>query len=74
MPARYLLKEIDDRPVQIFVAKSGKNPTGWAVPVQRMLTVLQPLQTRTLRGTAARVVHNCNWIQFSDSPARLFGL
>src|SRR5437867_3483559 len=69
MPTRHALKVIEDRRIQIFVAKPGENPTGWAVPVQRMLTVLQPLQTRTLRGTVARVAHNGYWIQFPILPA-----
>jgi hypothetical protein len=33
MPARHTLQVIDDRPIQIFVAKAGENPAGWAVPV-----------------------------------------
>ena len=70
MPARHALEVFDDRPIQIFVAKPGENPTGWAVPVQRMLTVFQPLQTRTERGIAARVVHDCNWTRLSH-PRRL---
>ena len=44
LPARYALKVSDDRPIQIFIAKPGENPTGWAVPVQRVLTILKPLQ------------------------------
>jgi len=74
MSARHALKVIDDRPIQIFVAKPREDPAGGAVPVQRVLTVLEPLQpgppTRvsqrvgvealTLRRTAARVVHDCN--------------
>src|SRR5712691_5073759 len=71
MPARHALKMIDDRPIHIFVAKLGENPAGWAVPVQRVLTILKPLQAlkfsrrclstprsappRTLHGNAARV-------------------
>jgi hypothetical protein len=69
MPARHALKMIDDRPIQIFVAKPGENPAGGAVPVERVLTVLEPLQALTLRGTAARVADDCNWIQVSHSPA-----
>jgi hypothetical protein len=82
MPARHTVEVIDDRPIQIFVAKPGEHPAGWAVPVQRVLTVLEPLQpgpptrisqrvgveARTLHGTAARVAHNRNWIQLSLSP------
>jgi hypothetical protein len=69
MPARHALKVIDDRPIQILVAKPRENPAGRAVPVQRMLTVLEPPQALTLRGTAARVADDCNWIQVSHSPA-----
>jgi hypothetical protein len=43
MPARYALKVSDDRPIHIFIAKLGENPTSWAVPVQRVLTILKPL-------------------------------
>src|SRR5215468_2026247 len=74
MPARHALKVIDDRPIQIFVAKLAEHPTGWAVPVQRVLTVLEPLQapefsprsasapcsalTHPMHGTTARVARN----------------
>src|SRR6266851_3731430 len=84
MPARHALKVIDDRPVQIFVAKPGENPAGWAVPVQRMLTILKPLQAlefsrrcviaarstlpRTPRRTAASVALDCNRIKLSILP------
>src|SRR6267378_4203662 len=84
MSARHALKEIDDRPIQIFVPKLAENPTGWAVPVQRVLTVLKPLQAlefssrcvstprsasaRTLHGTATSVGLNCNGIQLSILP------
>jgi hypothetical protein len=44
MPAHYALKVSDDRPIDIFVAKLRENPTGWAVPVQGVLTILKPLQ------------------------------
>ena len=70
MPARRALKVIDDRPIQIFVANPGENAAGGAVPVQRVLTVLKPQQARTLRGTAARVARNRNWIQLSHFPAK----
>ena len=83
MPASHALEVIDDRPIKIFGAKPRENPAGGAVPVQRVLTVLEPPQpgppTRvsqrvgvealTLRGTAARVAHNRNWRQFPRSPA-----
>ena len=69
MPVRHVLEVIDDLPIQIFVAKAGENPAGWAVPVQRVLTVLKPLHAPTLRGTAERVVRNYNRIQLSHSPA-----
>jgi hypothetical protein len=43
MPPRYALKLADDRTVQIFVLKLFENPTGWAIPVQWVLTILKPL-------------------------------
>jgi hypothetical protein len=46
MPKRRTLQVIDNRPIQVFVAKPGKNPTGRAVPVQRMLAIFKPLQVR----------------------------
>ena len=68
MQVRHALKVIDDRPIQIFIAKLDENPAGWAFPVQRVRSVLKPLQARTLRGTTARVGHSCNWIQLFHSP------
>ena len=44
MPARYTLKLSDDWQIQIFVAKLGEDPSGWTVPVQRVPTILKPLQ------------------------------
>src|SRR5947209_5765301 len=71
MPARQALNVIDDRPIQILVVKPGEDPTGGAVPVQRMPTGLEPLQTPILRATASRRVHDCNWIQRSHSDSNL---
>ena len=48
MPARYALKVIDDGPFQIIVPKPGEDSAGWAIPVQRMLTILKPLQALEL--------------------------
>jgi len=45
LPTRYALKVSDDWPIHILMAKLGENPTGWPVPVQRVMTILQPLQT-----------------------------
>jgi hypothetical protein len=42
MPPRYALKLRGDRPTHIFLAKLGESPSGWAVPVQRVLTILKP--------------------------------
>jgi hypothetical protein len=44
LPTRYALKVSDDRLFYVFVAKLGENTTGWAVPVQRVLTILKPVQ------------------------------
>ena len=44
MPARNALKVTDDLPIQIFVAKLVENPTDWAIPVERVLTILKPPQ------------------------------
>src|SRR5262249_16176494 len=47
---RHALKVIDDRPIQVFVAKLAEHPMGWAVPVQRARTVLKPLQPLEFSG------------------------
>ena len=41
MPTRRALEVFDNRPIQIFVAKSGEDPAGWAVPVERVLAVFK---------------------------------
>jgi hypothetical protein len=69
MPARNALKVVDDRPIQIFVAKPGENPAGRAIPVQRVLAGLKPLEARTRRGTTALVVKNRTQIQLCHAPA-----
>ena len=79
MPARRALEVVDDRPIQIFVAKLAEHPAGWAVPVQRMLTVLKPLQAlefsrrsvSTPRSTARSPYLQLNSTSHSPAAGRL---